>query len=101
MASSVMLNDIEFIRELLGSKKTYNQISQALCLRHGYVRGFSEMSVRLFCKKYGLRSVISSGTLEREVSLSVAEASNFIAILLYLQSLLLTLNCELLSAKTV
>ena len=73
MATIIMVKEINIIKELLATGKTYKQISHALIARHGPSRGFSEMSIRLFCKKHGLRDFVSADILNSEVSLAVSE----------------------------
>jgi hypothetical protein len=61
----MILNDYSIeIQSLLNEKKTYSEIELALKQNHGDSRGFSERSIRRFCKENNLRGRINNQELQ-------------------------------------
>lgn len=63
------------VEELIKTGKTYKEISDILKTRFNGDRGFSVSSVKRFCSRNGLSTIVSSETLELEISHAVDEVS--------------------------
>ena len=85
--------DKQYIVQLLGERKTYQDIRDILTEEYPGVRGFSVESVNKFCKKNGLSSRRSQQTLDTLVSDAVKEVC--------IQSHFKVINCAFLSTVVI
>jgi len=67
--------DPDFFLQLLQKDYTYKDVSKILQENYPGMRGLSEASVKLYCRKHGLSTKISKQELENFVSEAVEEVN--------------------------